>query len=119
MKKEEKTGVCDAFQVVFRSSAECHGYYRCHYGHLTSDGAFVEKVEPSFWDFLKTIDVPDALVATFMEQFDAAELEVCNFGYFSQDRFDYFMHCFFCYCDMVQLYPGMLVLTFNKKENEG
>lgn len=115
MKTEEKTSMVNASQVVFRSSAECRGYYRFHYGHLTPDGTFAEDVELSFWDFLKTNDVPVASVTHFVEKFDAAELEICNFGYFSQERFDDFMHCFVDSCDTVQLYPGMLVLTFNKK----
>lgn len=108
-----------ASQVVFRSSAECRGYYRFHYGHLTPDGTFAEDSELSFWDFLETNGVPVGCVTLFGEKFDAAELEVCNFGYFSQGRFDDFMHGFVDFCDTVQLYPGMLVLTFNTKENEG
>lgn len=118
MKTEEKTRVVNASQIVFRSSAERRGYYRFHYGHLTPDGTFAEDVELSFWDYLKTIDVPVAFVTVFEEKLDATELEVCNFGYFSQERFDDFMHCFVDFCDTAQLYPGMLVLTFNKEENE-
>ena len=119
MKTEEKTSMVNAAQVVFRSSAERRGYYRFHYGHLTSDGTFSEDVELSFWDFLKAIDISAASVALFVQKIDAAELGVCDFGYFSQERFDDFMHRFVDFCDTVQLYPGMLVLTFNKKENEG
>lgn len=119
MKTEEKTRVVIASQIVFRSSAERRDYYRFHYGHLTPGGTFAEDAELSFWDFLKTNDVPDVFVTDFEEKFDATELEVCNFGYFSQERFDDFMHCFVDFCDTVQLYPGMLVLTFNKQEHEG
>lgn len=119
MKTEEKASMVKVAQVVFRPSVERLGYYRFHYGHLTSDGTFSESVELSFWDFLETIGVPAALVSAFMGKIDAAELEVCGFGYFSQERFDSFVHCFVDLCDAVQLCPGMLVLTFNKKENEG
>lgn len=120
MKTEEKTSMVGAVQVIFRPSVECRGYYRFHYGHLAPDGTFAEDVELNFSEFLNTIYVPVALLAAFLEKIDAAESEVCGFGYLSQERFDSFMHCFVDSCDTVQLYPGMLVLTFKeKKENEG
>lgn len=106
-------------QVIFRPSAECCGFYRFHYGHLVPDGTFVENVELSFWDFLKSLDVPVSFVSAFVGSFDASEMEVCHFGYLSQERFDEFVRSFAGSCGTVQLYPGMLVLTFNEKENEG
>lgn len=117
--KEEKKSMVEVSQVIFRPSSECHGYYRCHYGCLAPDGTFAENDELSFSEFLNTIDVPAAFVVAFLEEFDAAELEVCDFGYLSQERFDSFMHYFAAPCNTAQLYLGMLVLTFNKKENEG
>lgn len=106
-------------QVIFRHSAECRGYYRLHYGHLVPDDSFVEDVVLSFWEFLKSLDVPVSFVAAFVESFSDAEMEICHFGYLSQDHFREFVRCFSDSCTSVQLYPGMLVLTFNKKENEG
>lgn len=119
MKTEEKTSMDAVAQVIFRPSAERRGYYLCHHGHLGPDGTFVENLEQSFSDFLDTIDIPADLVAAFVEKLGGFELEVCGFGYLSQERFDDFLHSFARFCDTVQLYPGMMVLTFNKKENEG
>lgn len=119
MKTEEKTSMGVALQVVFRPSVERRGYYLCHYGRLGSDGTFVEEFELSFSEFLKTIGVPVEFVASFMEGFSDSELEVCDFGYLPQEYFDSFMHIFVHVSDEVQLYPGMLVLTFNREENEG
>lgn len=119
MKTEEKTGMDAVAQVVFRPSVERRCYYLFHYGYLGSDGSFVENFELSFSDFLDVIGIPAELVADFMEDLSGFELEVCGFGYLSQERFDSFIRSFVRSCDTVQLYPGMLVLTFNKKENEG
>lgn len=118
MKTEEKTSMGAFAQVIFRCSTECRGSYRCHYGHLTPDGSFAEDTELRFWDFLKSIGLPVASVSAFVEDMDAAELEICGFGYLSQERFDAFVRCFVDSCVTIQLYPGMLVLTFNEKENE-
>ena len=119
MKTEEKTSMDAVSQVVFRLSAERRGYYLCHYGHLGPDGAFVEDLQLSFSAFLDVLGIPAALVAAFVKKLSGFELEVCGFGYLSQERFDDFMHSFVQFCDTVQLYPGMMVLSFNKKENEG
>ena len=119
MKTEGKTSVDAVSQVIFRPSTERRGYYLCHYGHLTSDGTFSEDAELSFSEFLSAVGVPAELVAAFVERLSDSELEVCGFGYLSQERFDEFVRCFVEFFDMVQLYPGMLVLTFYKKENEG
>lgn len=119
MKTEEKTSMGSVAQVIFRHSAECRGYYRLHYGHLVPGGAFEEDSELLFRDFLKGIDVPDAFVAAFVESFSDAETEICHFGYLSQVHFHEFLRCFSDSCTMVQLYPAMLVLTFDEKENEG
>lgn len=106
-------------QVVFRPSVERRCYYLFHYGHLGSDGAFVENLQLSFSVFLETVGIPAELVADFMKDLSGFELEVCGFGYLSQERFDSFLRSFVQFCDTVQLYPGMMVLTFNRKENEG
>lgn len=120
MKTKEKTGMDSVAQVIFRPSAERLGYDRFHYGHLTPDGSFAEASDLSFSEFLDTVGVPAASVASFVESFSASEIEICGFGYLSQERFDAFVRCFVETCDTVQLYPGMLVLTFNKKkEDEG
>lgn len=119
MKTKEKTSMDEVAQVVFRPSSECRGYYRFHYGYFASDGAFAEAADLDFLKFLGLIDVPFALVTSFAEKLDVAELGVCGFGYLSQQRFDDFMRYFADSSDTVQLYPGMLVLTFQKKENEG
>ena len=118
MKTEEKKSMGKVPQVVFRPSAECSGCYRFHYGHLISGGTFSEDVEQSFWDFLKTIDVPPLSVASFVGKFSESEKEICRFGYFSQEHFDEFVRYFSEFCAAVQLYPGMLVLTFNEEGNE-
>lgn len=118
MKTEEKTSMGNVSQVIFRPSAERHGCYRFHYGHLVPDGTFAEDPELSFWDFLKTLDVPVPFVSGFLGGFDASEKEICHFGYLAQERFDEFVRNFSGYCGAVQLYPGMLVLTFNEKEDE-
>lgn len=119
MKTEEEASMGEVAQVIFRPSSECRGYYRFHYGYFSPDSAFVEAAELDFLKFLGLVDVPLALVASFAEKFDVAELGICSFGYFSQERFDDFMRYFADSSDTVQLYPGMLVLTFQKKENEG
>lgn len=118
MKTEEKTSKGEFAQVVFRPSAECRGYYRFHYGHLTSDGTFFENSEQDFFEFLEFVGVPAGLVSSFAGNFSDSELEVCGFGYLLQERFDEFLRCFVGSCGTVQLYPGMLAVTFNKKENE-
>lgn len=105
-------------QVIFRPSAERRGYYLCHYGHLAPDGTFVEDLELDFSAFLDAIGVPFELVIAFVKSLGDSELEILGFGYLSQERFDSFMHSFVRSCDGVQLYPGMLVITFNKKEDE-
>lgn len=120
MNAKEKTSMGEVAQVIFRPSAECRGHYRLHYGYLAPDGTFVEDFELSFWDFLIGIDVPVVLVEVFEDSLSDTEKEICHFGYLSQERFDNFVRCFSDSCTTVQLYPGMLVLTFNKrKENEG
>lgn len=119
MKTEEKTSMDVVSQVVFRPSVERRFYYLFHYGHLAPNGTFVENSELSFSDFLDVIGIPAELVADFMKDLSDFELEVCGFGYLSQDRFDNFLRFFVQFYDTVQLYPGMLVLSFNKKENEG
>lgn len=117
-KKVEKS-VEGVAQVIFRPSAERRGYYLCHYGHLVPDGTFAEASELSLSEFLDIIGVPAELVASFMERLSDSELEICGFGYLSQARFDEFVRYFAEPCDAVQLYPGMLVLTFNEEGNEG
>lgn len=119
MKTEEKTSVGKVAQIIFRPSAERRGYYLFHYGHLVSDDSFSEALELSFSEFLGIIGVSAESVAAFVESLDDSDLEICDFGYLSQERFDEFVRHFAGLCDAVQLYPGMLVLTFNKKENEG
>lgn len=119
METKEKTSMNEVAQVIFRPSSESRGYYRFHYGYFTSEGTFSESAELSFWQFLSTIDVPAAFVTSLEEELDATELGICGFGYLSQECFDVFMRYFADSSDTVQLYPGMLVLTFLKKENEG
>ena len=119
METKEKTSMGEVAQVIFRPSSECRGFYRFHYGYFSPDGAFAEATELSFWRFLGTLDVPAAFVASLGEKLDAAELEICSFGYLSQERFNDFLRYLADSSDTVQLYPGMLVLTFQKKENEG
>lgn len=119
MKTEEKMSMSKVAQVIFRPSAECRGYYRFHYGYLVPDDSFDEESELSFWDFLESFAVPATFVAAFVENLSYAEKEIGRFGYLSQEHFDEFLRYFSDSCVTVQLYPGMLVLTFNKKENEG
>lgn len=119
MKTEEKTSMDVVSQVIFRPSVERRCYYLCHYGHLASDGTFVENLQLNFSDFLESIGIPADLVAAFVKELSGFELEVCGFGYLSQERFDDFVRSFAQFCDAIQLYPGMMVLSFNKKENEG
>ena len=120
MKTEEKTSLGAVAQVIFRPSAECRGYYRFHYGHLLPAGSFDEESELSFWDFLGSLVVPSTFVAAFVANLSDAEKEFGHFGYLSQEHFNEFVRYFSDSCVTVQLYPGMLVLTFNKKkENEG
>lgn len=119
MNTKEKTSKDAVAQVVFRPSVERLGYYRFHYGHLASDGPFVEASELSFSEFLDTVDVPAGAVSFFVEGLSGSGLEICGFGYLSQERFEEFVRYFVDFCGSVQLFQGMLVLTFNKKENEG
>lgn len=119
MKTEEKKSMVEVPQIVFCPSAERRGYYRCHCGYLAPDGTFAENDELGFSEFLDTLEVPVSFVSAFAEELAAAELEVLDFGYLSQGHFDIFVHYFAAACDEVKLYPGMLVLTFVKKENEG
>lgn len=118
MKTEEKTSMGEVAQVVFRPSSEHRGYYRFHYGYLAPDGAFAEAADLDFLKFLGLIDVPFAFVVALSEKLDVSEKNVCGFGYLSQERFDDFMRYFADASDTIQLYPGMLVLTFQKKEDE-
>lgn len=118
MKTEEKKSMGKVAQVVFRPSAECSGCYRFHYGHFTPGASFSEDVEQSFCDFLKTLDVPSSVVASFVANLSESEMEICRFGYLSQGRFDEFVRYFAEPCAVVQLYPGMLVFTFNEQGNE-
>ncbi len=119
MKTKEKTSMDAVAQVIFRHSVERPGYYLCHYGHLTSEGTFAEASGQSFSEFLVGIGVPGELISDFVGSLSDSELEVCGFGYFSQKRFDEFVRYFLTSCGSVMLYPGMLVLTFNKEGNEG
>lgn len=119
MKTEEKTSMGEVAQVIFRPSSECRGYYRFHYGYFSPGGAFAEASELSFWQFLGTLDIPAVFVSSLEDDLSAAELEICGFGYLSQGDFDGFLRYFADSSDTIQLYPGMLVLTFHKKENEG
>lgn len=116
MKTEEKKELSEVAQVVFRRSSERPGYYLCHYGHITSDGAFEEESGLSFWDFLESFEFPNSFVSIFLAGFDDSEKEIFRFGYLAQERFDEFMRHFAPSSKMFQLYPGMLVLTFREKE---
>lgn len=118
MKTEEKTSMDAASQVIFRPSAERPGYYRCHYGHLTSEGTFAEASELSFLDFLKTLEVPPFVLASFEQDFSESDMDICRFGYLSQEHFCQFVRWFSASCATVQLYPGMLVLTFFEEGEE-
>ena len=119
MKTEEKTSVGKVAQVIFRPSAERRGYYLFYYGHLIPEGTFVEDFRGSLSEFLDAVGVAPELVAAFVETFAGdSELELGDLGYLSQERFDCFMHFFIHSCDEVQLYPGMLVLTFKEQGNE-
>ena len=118
MKTEEKTSMDAVSQVIFRPSSERRGYYLCHYGHLVPDGSFSEAFDLSLSEFLDIIGVPAEAVAAFVKSLSGSELEICGFGYLSQDHFEGFVRSFLEFCGAVQLYPGMLVLTFNEKENE-
>lgn len=118
MKTEEKTSMDAASQVIFRPSAERPGYYRCHYGHLTSEGTFAEAPELSFWDFLKTLEVPPFVLASFEQDFSESDMNICLFGYLSQEHFCQFVRWFSASCATVQFYPGMLVLTFFEEEQD-
>lgn len=118
MKTEEKTSMCVVAQVIFRPSAERRGHYLLYYGHLAPDGTFVEDFRGSLPEFLDDAGVSPELVTAFVEAFSDSELEISDFGYLSQERFDSFMHFFVHSSDGVQLYPGMMVMSFNKKEDE-
>lgn len=119
MKTEKETSVGEVAQVIFRPSSERRGYYRFHYGYFASDGNFSEAVDLDFLVFLRGVDVPPMFVASLAEKLGVTELGICGFGYLSQERFDDFMRYFADSSDSIQLYPGMLVLTFQKNENEG
>lgn len=118
MKTEEKTGMDAVAQVVFRPSAERPGYYRCYYGHLTSEGTFAEASELSFLGFLRTLEVPPLVLVSFEGELSESEMDICRFGYLSQEYFNDFVRWFSASCTTVQLYPGMLVLTFDEQEEE-
>lgn len=118
MKTKEKTSMDAVPQVIFRHSAERRDYYLCHYGHFTSEGTFAEASELSFWDFLKTLEVPPMIIASFVEKLSDSEMEICRFGYLSQEHFGEFVRWFTGYCAEVQFYPGMLVLTFDEQKKE-
>lgn len=115
MKTEEKKSMGEVAQVIFRPSAERRGYYLFHYGYLAPDGTFTEDFDLTFSEFLDVVGVPAELLAAFVEGLRGSGLEICGFGYLSQELFDDFMRSFVGSLDTVQLYPGMLVLTFNKK----
>lgn len=119
MKTVEKTSLDGIAQVVFRLSTERCGHYLCHYGRLAPDGTFVEDFELSLSEFLDRVGVLFELVTAFMKDLSDSEQEILKFGYLSQERFDSFMRLFVNSCDAVVLYPGMLVLSFNRKEDEG
>ena len=119
MKTEEKTSVGEVAQVIFRPSAERRGYYLFHYGYLVPGDSFAEALELNFSEFMGTTDVSaESAAAFFLESLSESELELFSFGYLSQECFNRFVRHFVGFCDFVQLYPGMLVLTFSKKENE-
>ena len=115
MKTKENTGTAKVAQVIFRPSAERQGCYRFHYGFLVPGSSFAEESEISFWDFLESLEAPSSFVSIFLAGFDASEKEICRFGYLAQDRFDEFVRHFAESCRTVELYPGMLVLTFKEK----
>ena len=118
MKTEEKTSMGAVAQVIFRPSAERRGHYLFYYGHLTPDGTFAEDFRGNLSEFLDAAGVPSELVTAFVEAFSDSELEIGDFGYLSQERFDSFLHFFVHSSDGVQLYPGMMVMSFNKKDDE-
>lgn len=118
MKTEEKTSMGTVAQIIFRPSVERRGYYLFHYGHLAPDGTFVEDFKGGLSEFLDAVGIVPELVTAFVETFSDSELEIGDFGYLSQERFDSFMRFFVHASDGVQLYPGMMVMSFNKKEDE-
>jgi len=118
METKEKTGMDAVAQVIFRHSAERPGYYLCYYGHLTSEGTFAESSELSFWDFLKALEVPPFVIASFEDKFGESEKDIFCFGYLSQEHFNEFVRWFAASCATVQFYPGMLVLTFDEEEED-
>lgn len=119
MKTKKETSMVEIPQIVFRTSAECPGYYRFHFGYLTpAGGSFAEERELRLSEFLGGIGVPEELVFDFEKRLGDSEFEVSLFGYLSQKRFDEFVREFAGFCDTIQLYPGMLVFAFNKEENE-
>lgn len=120
MKTKEKTSECQVPQVVFRTSSERPGFYRFHFGYFTpAGGTFAEERELRFLEFLGSIGVPEELVFNFEKRLGASEFAVSLFGYLSQERFNEFVRDFSGFCGTIQLYPGMLVFTFSKEENEG
>lgn len=116
--KKTEESVKEVAQVVFRPSVERSGYYLFHYGYLAPVGTFTEDSELTFSEFLESVGVPEELLAAFVEGLRGSELEICGFGYLSQEHFDSFIRFFVPSCDSFQLYPGMFVLTFIKGEDE-
>jgi len=118
MNTEEKTSMGAVAQVIFRPSMERSGHYFFHYGHIALHGTFVEDFSGSLPEFLESAGVPPELVTAFVENIGDSEMEIIDFGYISQERFESFMHSFIHCSDGVRLYPGMMVMSFNKKEDE-
>lgn len=118
MNVEEKTCTSVVAQVIFRPSMERSGHYFFHYGHLAPHGAFVEDFRGSLPEFLEAADVSPELVTAFVEEFDESEMKICDFGYLSQERFESFVHSFIPCSAGVRLYPGMMVMSFCKKEED-
>lgn len=116
--KKTEESVKEVAQVVFRPSVERSGYYLFHYGYLVPGGTFTEDSELTFSEYLESVGVPEDLLAAFVEGLGVSGLEICGFGYLSQELFDIFMHFFVPSCDSFQLFPGMFVLTFSKEEDE-
>lgn len=121
MKTEEKTGmgaVAQVAQVIFRPSMERSGHYFFHYGHIAPHGTFVEDFSGSLPEFLEAAGVLPEEVTAFVEDIGDSEMDIIDFGYISHERFESFMHSFIHCSDGVRLYPGMMVMSFNEKENE-
>lgn len=117
--KKTEESVKEVAQVVFRPSVERSGYYLFHYGYLVPvSGTFTEDSELTFSEFLESVGVPEELLAAFVEDLRGSGLEICDFGYLSQELFDSFMRFFVPSCESFQLFPGMFVLTLIKEEDE-